>query len=236
MTDHSRQAPEELMRVIAHDLKPVKPSPRPFRLALETAPFALLISSLVLVSIGIRGDSGILGPLLTWGASAAQFVLAIMLIWIAAHEGTPAARLPRGSVYSALLATFLVVVGITVSTFSISPVGSTLRVAGTMHIPLRVMDLVCGVGSTVAGGILVFLFSWLFRNSLAIRPAIAGALYGASAGIAINAGWRIACPYSTLRHSLGAHGAAIIATVILGALIGRFLGSRRGRGGAGIDR
>jgi hypothetical protein len=235
MSDHSPQALEQLMRVIAHDLKPVKPSPRPFRLALQTAPIALLISSVVLVSLGVRGDSGILGPLLTWGASAAQFALAIMLIWIAAHEGTPAGRLPRGTVYSALAATFLVVVGITVSTFSISPVGSTLRFAGAMRIPLWVMDLVCGVGSTVAGGILVFLFSRLFRNSLAIRPAVAGALYGAGAGIAINAGWRIACPYSTLRHSLGAHGVAIIATVILGALIGRCLGSRRSRGDAGTN-
>jgi hypothetical protein len=68
MIDRSPKASEELMRVIAHDLKPVKPSPRPLRLALETAPYALLISSLVLVSLGVRGDSGILGPLLTWGA------------------------------------------------------------------------------------------------------------------------------------------------------------------------
>jgi hypothetical protein len=73
----------------------------------------------------------------------------------------------------------------------------------------------------------VLLFSWIFRNSLAIRPTVAGALYGAGAGVAINAGWRIACPFPTLRHTLGAHGAAIVATVILGALIGRFLGARR---------
>jgi hypothetical protein len=38
---------------------------------------------------------------------------------------------------------------------------------------------------------------------------------------AINAGWRIACPVSTPWHALGAHGAAIVATAILGALIGR---------------
>ena len=89
------------------------------------------------------------------------------------------------------------------------------------------MDLACGVGSTVAGGTLVLLFSWVFRNSLATRPTGAGALYGAGAGLAINAGWRIACPYPTLRQALGAHGAAIIATVLLGALIGRFVGARR---------
>ena len=89
------------------------------------------------------------------------------------------------------------------------------------------MGFACGIGSTVMGGILVVLFSWVFRNSLAARPAAAGALYGAGAGLAINAGWRMACPVSTPWHALGAHGAALIATVISGALIGRFLGNRR---------
>ena len=228
MIDRSPKPPEALMRVISQDLRPVKPSPRPLRLALETVPMALLVSSLILVAIGIRGDAGMLGPLLTWGASAAQFTLAIVLVWMAAHESTPAGRLPRGTVYSAAVAALLVVVAITVSTFSISPVGSTLRVAGVVRVvPPLMMDLACGIGSTVSGGILVLLFTWVFRNSLATRPTIAGALYGAGAGVAINAGWRIACPYPTLRHSLGAHGTAIIATVVLGALIGRFLGARR---------
>jgi hypothetical protein len=71
------------------------------------------------------------------------------------------------------------------------------------------------------------LFSSLFRSSLATRPTIAGAVYGAGAGLAINAGWRIACPISTPWHALGAHGSAIIATVILGAFIGRLLGNHR---------
>jgi hypothetical protein len=74
---------------------------------------------------------------------------------------------------------------------------------------------------------LVLFFSLVFRNSLATRPTVAGSLYNAGAGLAINAGWRIACPVSSLWHSLGAHGLAMIATVLLGALIGRLLGNRR---------
>ena len=227
MMNRSPKPPEALLRAITQDLKPVKPSRRPLRLAIETAPYALLVSSLVLLAIGIRGDSGILGPLMTWGASAAQFTLAIVLIWVAAHESTPAGRLPKGMVYSAVVAALFIVVAITLSTFWISPVGSTLRVGGPFPVPPWIMDLVCGIGSTIAGGILILLFSWMFRNSLAIRPIVAGALYGAGAGVAINAGWRIACPFPTLRHALGAHGSAIIATVLLGALIGRFLGNCR---------
>src|SRR5262250_917113 len=102
--------PEALMRAIAHDLRPVRPSPQPLRLALRMAPLAMLVSSLIPLAIGPRGDSEILGPLLTWGASAAQFVFAIALIWIAAHESTPAGRLPRQLVYAAAVAASLVVV------------------------------------------------------------------------------------------------------------------------------
>jgi hypothetical protein len=230
--------PEALMRAIVQDLRPVKPSPQPFHLALRMVLPALVISSLILLAIGLRYDSGILGPLLTWGASAAQFVLAIALVWIAAHESMPAGRLPRQMIYSLALAAFLVVVCISLVTWSISPVREPLlRVPPFINEKLRdspwIMGLGCGVGSTVAGGILVLLFSRMFRSSLATRPTIAGALYGAGAGLAINAGWRIACPVSTLWHALGAHGAAIIATAMLGALIGHLLGRRRLEAGAG---
>ena len=220
------------MRAIAQDLKPVRPTPEPLHLALRMVPLALLVSSLIVLAIGPRHDLGILGPLLTWGASAAQFVLAIALVWIAAHESTPAGRLPRQIVYSAAIVASLLVVFVTLLTFSTSPASEpVLRVPPIVNELLRVnpwlMGFACGIGSTLAGGILVLLFSWVFRNSLATRPTVTGALYGAGAGLAINAGWRMACPVSTPWHALGAHGAAIIATVILGAFIGRFLGNRR---------
>lgn len=232
MMDRSPRPPEALMRAIAQDLRPVRPSPRPLHLALRMIPLALLVSSVVLLAIGPRHDSEKLGPLLTWGASAAQFVLAIALIWIAAHESTPSGKLPRPLLYSAAIAASLVVVFVTLLTFSTSPASEPLlrlppRVNEMLRTSPWIMGLGCGIGSTVAGGVLVLFFSWMFRNSLATRPTVAGALYGAGAGLAINAGWRIACPVSTLWHALGAHGAAIIATVILGALIGRFLGNRR---------
>jgi hypothetical protein len=230
MMDRSPKPPEALLQAIAQDLKPVSPSPQPLHLALRMAPLALLVSSVILLALGPRQDSGILGPLLTWGASAAQFVLAIALVWIAAHESIPAGRLPRPMVYTAAVAASLVVVFVTLLTFSTSPAPAALRLPPRIDEMLRVspwiMGFACGIGSTIAGGILVLLFSRMFRNSLATRPTEAGALYGAGAGLAINAGWRIACPFSTPWHALGAHGAAIIATVILGALIGRFLGNR----------
>src|SRR5262245_40618600 len=232
MMDRSPKPPEALMRAIAEDLKPVRPSPQPLQLALRMVPLALLVSSVILLAIGPRHDLAILGPLLTWGASAAQFVLAIALVWIASHESSPAGRLPRQIVYCASVSSVLVVVLVTLLTLSTSPANApVLPVPSQVYEMLRVapwiMGFACAIGSTLAGGILVLLFSSLFRNSLVTRPTVGGALYGAGAALAINAGWRIACPVSTPWHALGAHGAAIIATVILGALIGRFLGNRR---------
>ncbi|HEY4088221.1 MAG TPA: NrsF family protein [Bryobacteraceae bacterium] len=238
MMERSPKPPEALMRAIAQDIRPVQPSPQPLQLALRMVPLALLVSSLILLAIGPRHDLSVLGPLLAWGASAAQFVLAIALVWIAARESTPAGRLPRRMVYVAAFAASLVVVFVTLLTFSTSHASEPLlgvppKVNEMLHDSPWIMGLGCGIGSTLAGGILVLFFSRVFRNSLAVRPAAAGALYGAGAGLAINAGWRVACPVSTPWHALGAHGAAIIATVILGALIGRYSGKRRLRIGGG---
>src|SRR5258708_2839519 len=180
--------PEALMRAIGQDLRPVRPSPQPLHLALRMVPLALLVSSVILLAIGPRQDSGILGPLLTWGASAAQFVLAIALVWIAVHESTPAGRLPRQMVYLAAAAASLLVVFVTLLTFSTSPASAPLlrvppRVNEMLRVSPWIMGFPCGIGSTLAGGILVLFFSRLFRNSLATRPTMAGALYGAGAGV-----------------------------------------------------
>ena len=232
MMDRSPKPPEALMRAITQDLRPVRPSPPPLRLALRMLPIALLVSSLILLAIGPRHDAVTLGPLLTWGASAAQFALAILLVWIAAHESTPAGRLPRQLVCLAAAAASLLVVFLTLLTFSVSPGNSPVLpvppgVTEMLRVSPWIAGLACGIGSALAGGVLVLFFSRLFRNSMVTRPTVAGALYGAGAGLAINAGWRIACPFSTPWHALGAHGAAILATVLLGALIGRYLGNRR---------
>ena len=220
MMDLSPKPPEALMQAIVQDLAPVKPSPPPLRLTLRMVPVALLFSWLVFWAMGIRRDSGTLGALVTWGASASQFLLAIALVWVAAHEGTPAGRLSRMIVRSTAVVAFLAVVGITLLTASLSPPGRPMGILPWMA------GLACGVGSTIAGGILILLFSLVYRRSIAARPTLVGALYGAAAGVAINADWRLVCPVSTLGHALGAHGTATIVTTLFGALLGRALKAR----------
>jgi len=211
MTLDSSQPPEELLAQISRDMQPVRPSPLPSRLALRLVPIAALASSAILIAIGVRKDAPELGPLVTWGTSIAQFGLAAIFVWIAARESTPAHRLPKPVAWSALASILPVVVVVAAWTFVESP---------TLVLPSRsawIAGVFCGLGSVVAGAALVTQFAWTFRHSLAARPALAGALYGASAGISVNAGWRLACPISAPSHSLGAHGLALLATTLLGA-------------------
>src|SRR5689334_24373310 len=145
MMDRSPKPPEALMRAIAEDLKPVAPSPQPLHLALRMVPLALLVSSAILLAIGPRHDSSILGPLLTWGASAAQFVLAIALVWIAAHESSPSGRLPRQMVYCAAVSAVALVVSVTLLTFSTSPTSEpVLQVPPRVNEMLRVAPWIMG--------------------------------------------------------------------------------------------
>ena len=221
MTDRTPKPPEALIQAITRDLRPVTPAPPPFSLALRMVPLALLFSWLIFVAMGVRRDSAAWGPLLTWGASATQFLFAIALVWIAAHEGTPAGRLPGQIVRAAVAAALLAVVMITLLTSSLVPAARPMRFSPW------IAGFACGLTSTIAGAILVLLFGWIFRKSVAARPTATGALYGAAAGVAVNADWRLACPVSTLSHTLGAHGAAVVATMFVGASLGRVWGARR---------
>jgi hypothetical protein len=56
MMDRSLKPPEALMRAIAQDLKPVRPTPEPLQLALRMGPLAPLVSSVILLAIGLRYD------------------------------------------------------------------------------------------------------------------------------------------------------------------------------------
>jgi hypothetical protein len=124
---------------------------------------------------------------------------------------------------------FIAVAVIAWLTFIVSPTVVSPRVTPWL------MGVACGAGATIAGMLLVTLFGWVFRHSLAARPAFAGALYGAGAGIAVNAGWRLACPVSTPWHAIGAHGAAVVLTTLLGMFAAQYI-SKHARRPVGARR
>jgi hypothetical protein len=223
MIQNPSRPSEELLAAVTRDLRPVRPSPLPSRQAFRLIPLALLAALAVLAVMGIRRDAVVLGPLGAWGFWITQLAAGVGLIWIAVRESTPAHRLPQSVVSAALAAALLMVAGVALWTFAASPTVVPSRLSAWR------IGLFCGVGGTLAGTLLVLLIARFLGRSLAARPALAGALAGASAGIIVNASWRLACPISSPAHSLTAHGAAVVATTLLGACLVSWMARRPGK-------
>lgn len=225
MTHDASHPPVRLLTEISRDLKPVRPRPVPSRMTLLLTPLAIAAALSAVTLIGVRRDSTALGPFVMWGASIIQVCVGLVLVWIAAHETIPAQRLPRSLVWSIIVTAWLVVAAVALWTYAVGPTLVLSDFAASRA------AFVCGVGGGLVGASVVAAFAWFFRHSLAARPALAGAIYGAGAGITVNGGWRLACPVSTPWHFFTAHGPAMVFAVALGAVVAHVMASsRRSRG------
>jgi hypothetical protein len=110
-----------------------------------------------------------------------------------------------------------------------------LAVAGlTFHLsPIHVeagrewqMALICISITLFLGLIPLAMVLALSSQGLQLRPTILGLTFGLGSGLSGEAAWRMHCHYTAWSHILIAHTGAVIATALLGALLG-FLWQRR---------
>jgi hypothetical protein len=87
-------------------------------------------------------------------------------------------------------------------------------------------DTFCVRGSLAAGAPLLFLAGWWLGRSLPGQPWLAGALFGAGAGLTADAGWRLVCPVSDPWHVLVSHTGAVVVLATIGA-VGAYLVARK---------
>jgi hypothetical protein len=76
----------------------------------------------------------------------------------------------------------------------------------------------CFERATLVGLPAVLVASLLAARALPLRPVLVGALYGLGAGLFADAGWRLFCDVSQPSHVLLAHGGAIVALTMAGAV------------------
>lgn len=221
MTPSGRTAPpDDLLARIAADLRPVRPLAPAFRRVLLVVPVGLAVFLGLPLYIGVRADAATLGPLLTWGASAAQVTLGVWLLWAGAREARPGQRLPMRLNASLLASAAAAAVALTTITFVMSP--TTLSES---LLPWRA-DTFCFRGSVTVGAPLLFLAGWLLGRALPGQPWLAGALFGAGAGLTADATWRLVCPVSDPWHVITGHGGAVLALTAIGAL-GAYVAAQR---------
>jgi hypothetical protein len=214
-TENLFESDPALRSRIARELAPVTPLPAPSRRVVWLLPVALplLVGSVLL--FGLRFDAPAIGLPLTWGASVVEMCLGLALSLAALREAVPGMALSRRLIGSAFGVAATLVLAVTWLTWSISPT----RIA-----PGHVLWVwqVCVGGTFVAALPPLMLSTWLVARAYAVRPAVAGALYGLGAGLMSDAGWRLFCHFSDPGHVLGAHilgvalacGAGIATAVI----------------------
>lgn len=211
MTDDALRLPAELRDRLAADFQPARMLPPPWRRALIVLPMALLAVAAAPLVFEVRADSARLGWVGMWGISAAQFAVGFVMLIAALRESVPG----RGWSRSGLITWLAVpVVAVTAVTF-LSWEGSPILVRGRWW----VIAGLCFAGSASTALPVVALSSILASRAYPTRPAVAGALLGAGAGLIADAGWRVFCHFSEPAHVLSAHLAAVVISAVIGSLI-----------------
>jgi len=228
MADPSTDTRDRVRRIVAADLRPVRPLWSPARRALLLWPFALLLAVLASLTYGLREDAGQLGPALTWGASAIEWLLGLMVIAVALRHAVPGTEGGyRRFVCWCALAVIVVSVT-TVVTYTAHP--TFVPPSGGWPVWRA-----CVIGPLEYSVPLLIVAIVLVLRSFPTYPVLSGTLAGLGAGLAIDSGWRLTCSFTSLQHVFGAHGLAFMAVTLVGALVGggvdRYSRERRERRG-----
>ena len=216
-----RQAlPEALRRALEADARPVRPlAPPPLRLV-WVALWAALVLLAVPVVFGVRHDASSLGFVSSWGAAAGECLAGLMVVLLALREAVPGSGAGLAVRVSALVAVPAVQAAVAVFTWLRVGMPESRFPPGGMHcLPRESALALPALALTVL----------LVARAYAVRPRWAGVLGGAGAGLLTDGVWHLVCPVCTLRHLLLWHGAATVAMVGVGFLLGVAWEHRRTR-------
>jgi hypothetical protein len=207
------QIPSGLRAAIENDRGAVRPLHPAWMRAMVAAAILAVVLAFVLANASLRPDINALPIWLSWGCSALQMVLGVLLLGLAVREAVPGAGVPMGAVRLAA-GTALgvqVLVGIATSIYSpaivmpggaVAPGIGCLKHESMMALPTFAVTL-----------LLIF-------RALPLRAPTAGLLGGAGATVASDGVIHLLCPMTNLSHVLVWHTGAVILFMALGWTIG----------------
>ena len=219
---------ERVREAVARDLRPVRPILSPSRRLLLLVPIAVVVAAVATVQYE-RDDFEALGVVLTWGLSALQWVLGILVLGIALRQAVPGYGLSGRTRWLTCVGVLIFMTGVTLATHRAHP---------TFVPPGRtwVVWYLCFTGAMKSGLPLLIVTCLLAARAFPTNPAAVGALCGLATGVVTDSGWRLTCWISAPTHVLGAHAFAIAAMVACGAFFTLLLDRRRWQERSGIYR
>jgi len=208
--------PAALLDKVRRDLRPVRPLAPPWRRALLMAPLGVLLVVGQPLFWQWRSNLAELGWPLSWGVSALQAVVGLVLVGAALREAVPGRHLPGGALLLAMGGTAALVLGVTLFTAHALPTRMPPGVAFRYWWECYGMAVLAGLPA-------IGVAAALSARLLAGRPAVAGALYGLGAGLMSDAGVRLFCWVTEPSHVILAHGLAVLTFAALGAGVSAIL-------------
>jgi hypothetical protein len=214
MRDHT--VPAALLDEVRHDLRPVRPLPAPSVRALLVLPVGIALLTGLPLFWGFRQNLDQLPAWASWGLSGLEGLAGLLIVGAALAEAVPGRRLSARAVALTVAAGALIPIALVFATYWLLPV--------TEPPGVRVRFIVECFDEITAWGVpAVAVPAWLAARTWPERPAVAGAFYGLGTGVMADAGGRLFCSVSSPVHMLIAHGGAILAATVGGAVLATIL-------------
>jgi len=210
MSDPRSGTRQRVREIVARDIKPVRPLLTPGRRLLLLVPIAIAAALYAPFGYGHR-DFASLGWLASWGMSALQWGIGLLVLGVALRHAVPGRGVSRRFLVATLVGAPLLIVLVTVVTYAVEPTTVPPGLAFRFWIECVRWPV------TIAAPILL-VASLLAMRAFPTRPGLVGALCGLAAGVLADSGWRLACDVSSPSHVLEAHGLAVVLVTALGAL------------------
>ena len=205
---------------VASDLAPVRPLEPPWRRALILLFLWPFLVGIVLAAFGLRHDYDVLGAGIVWTSTFLETLAAYGIIAFGLRLTIPGSLVPAVFLWSlALMASFIHLI--------IS--GIMFHFSATRVKPSAVLSMTftCFAITFFLGLVALTLILSISRKGLPMRPKSLGFICGLGSGLAAEAAWRIHCPFNSWNHILASHSTAVLATALLGGLVGYCWEKRR---------
>jgi hypothetical protein len=215
--------PESLRQAISNDLSPVKPLPPVWMRTLYAVAVAAAGLTIVVTvfKLSLRPDMDQLPMWLSWGCTALQLTIGVILVGMALREAVPGSAVPVGAVSLAVGTGVVMQILVGIATWMHSPGMPLVKGHGLKA------GMTCSTHDAALALPALAVTLWLVFRALPMRPSVAGLLGGTGAAVTADAINHILCPMSDLRHVLVWHTGMILGLMLLGWAAGKLWERRR---------